>query len=142
LHNRNSGRTLRKDRLEVGGHRRSLAIGEEYAKRLLALIKNPNQKEIAEKLVWAYPSHDFAVDFDEALAIGLPVVRLDRAQDDALIDGLREVMHHEITFYGFIDRPSGRKAPKSAASKAKKATPKGKPVQPAALVAGTQRLAS
>jgi hypothetical protein len=128
------------DPLEVGGHRRSLAIGEEYAKRLLTLVKNPNHKAIVEKLVWSYPSHDFAVDFDEALELGLPVKHLDGAQDDALIDGLREVMSHEITFYGFVERPKASTRPqKRSAPKVKKTTAK-RPVQSAGIAG--ERLAS
>lgn len=52
------------DPLEMGEHRRSLAIGEEYATRLLNLTRNPNVDKIVEKLVWQYPSHN---DWDSLL---------------------------------------------------------------------------
>ena len=108
------------DPLEVGGHRRSLAIGEEYAKRLLGIVKNPNQKSIIQKLVWEYPSHDFAIDYDEALELGLPVKRLDLAQDALLVEAVLEVMKHEVPFYGFVPQPKPK--PKAAAKKAAKPT--------------------
>jgi hypothetical protein len=36
------------DPLEIGAYKRALAVGEEYAARLLALTKNPRRKEIVE----------------------------------------------------------------------------------------------
>lgn len=117
------------DPLEVGGHRRSLAIGEEYANRLLKITKNPNLKAIVKKLVWEYPSHDFAVDYDEALELGLPVQRLEKSQDDILIDGLREVMRHDIPYYGFVQQPQSKPKKATAKRPTSKASAKRKPVQ-------------
>ncbi|MGO4883479.1 MAG: SDH family Clp fold serine proteinase [Bryobacteraceae bacterium] len=109
------------DPLEVGGHRRSLAVGEEYAKRLLALVKNPNGERIAEQLVWKYPSHDFILDNDEALDLGLPVKHLDRATDITLVRALKELINYGIPFYGFVpERHSpnkNEKEPKAAQRK-------------------------
>jgi hypothetical protein len=94
------------DPLEVGGHRRALAIGEEYAKRLLSRVGNSNCEEIVEKLVWKYPSHDFIVDIDEALEIGLPVATLPREQEKKLIKAIMEVQSNERSFYGFVSPKS------------------------------------
>jgi hypothetical protein len=105
------------DPLEMGEHRRSLAIGEEYASRLLALTKNPNADKIVEKLVWEYPSHDFAVDYDEAKELKLPVQHMDAGQENALLDILLELQGYEISFCGFIPRTKGavrRAAPQQA----------------------------
>ena len=92
------------DPLEVGGHRRSLAIGEEYAKRLLRQAKNPNYKEIAERLVWGYPSHDFVVDRDEAKEIGLPVEELDAQLDKQLTENIRELGKNGLPYNGIIGK--------------------------------------
>jgi hypothetical protein len=125
------------DPLEVGGHRRSLAVGEEYANKLLSLMKNPNKKAIVQRLVWQYPSHDFVVDYDEALELGLPVQRLDRRQDDMLIDGLKEVVKHEVpSFYGFVPGAQAHRKSRKQPPKANK-----KPVQAVPAAVG-QRVAS
>jgi hypothetical protein len=85
------------DPIEMGGNRRALAIGEEYANRMLELVGNPKSKEIIKKMVWDYPSHDFHIDFDEAEEVGLPVAKLSEAQDvqitEAIINLRREYYH-------------------------------------------------
>jgi len=102
------------DPLEVGGHRRALAIGEEYSIRLLKLVGNPHWQTIVEKLVWKYPSHDFAIDIDEALDLNLPVSALPREQDKALVNAIMELEQNEICLHGFVtDPPKQPNAPKS-----------------------------
>ncbi len=105
------------DPLEMGGHARALSIGEEYAKRLLALAGNPAADSIVEKLVWAYPSHDFGIDFDEAKDLKLPVELLDRDQDERLTAAILELLDDGITFNGFVGNPaaalSNAKVPKA-----------------------------
>jgi len=106
------------DPLEVGGHRRSLAIGEEYATRLLKLVKNPHWESIVEKLVWKYPSHDFAIDIEEALELNLPVTALPRDQDKALVNVIMELEEDETCLYGFI--PASPNQPNVPASPKRK----------------------
>ncbi|WP_428107712.1 SDH family Clp fold serine proteinase [Candidatus Binatus sp.] len=89
------------DPLEVGGHRRALAVGEEYAKRLLKLVGNPAAASIVNRLVWQYPSHEFGIDFDEAAELKLPVKELDRRQDERLSTAIMELVDAGITFNGF-----------------------------------------
>jgi hypothetical protein len=116
----------------MGEHRRSLAIGEEYAKRLLRLTKNANVDKIVEKLVWQYPSHSFAIDYDEAKELKLPVERLDAADENNLLEILTELQDYEIAIHGFLTRrtskparaakpagrtPTSRKKPKSVPPK-------------------------
>jgi hypothetical protein len=101
------------DPLEVGGHRRALAVGEEYAKRLLKLVGNPVAASIVNRLVWQYPSHEFGIDFDEATELKLPVKELDRGQDERLSTAIMELVNEGITFSGFAGPP------KSATRKAK-----------------------
>jgi hypothetical protein len=88
--------------LEVGGHRRALSVGEEYAKRLLALAGTVGAESIVERLVWKYPSHDFGIDFEEAQDLKLPVGLLDRSQDERLTAAILELEEDGITFNGFI----------------------------------------
>lgn len=104
------------DPLEIGGHRRALAIGEEYATRLLKLVNNPNYQTIAERLVWNYPAHNFVLDFEECRELGLPVELLDRSLDQQLTDALNELLKHGITYHGFATKPDANRVapPKSA----------------------------
>lgn len=90
------------DALEMGGHRRALAIGEEYAKRLLSLVGNAKQREIVEQLVWKYPSHDFCIDIGEAEGLELPVKKLSTEQEELFINALMEVIPYERHYRGFV----------------------------------------
>jgi hypothetical protein len=90
------------DPIEMGGYRRAIAIGEEYARRMLALTRNPHAEDIIEKTVWGYPSHDFCIDYGEALELGLPVEHLDRNQDRRLVAALQEM---ERDYHGFVPAP-------------------------------------
>lgn len=87
------------DPIEMGGNRRALAIGEEYAKRMLALVGNPNPREIVRRMVWDYPSHDFHVDFEEAEEVGLPVERLPESQDIRLTAAIFDLDKED--YHGF-----------------------------------------
>ncbi len=87
--------------LEIGEHRRLLAIGEEYAKRLLDLTKNSRQKEIVAALVSKYPSHSFVIDAGEAREIGLPVHRLDAKDEQMFLEALSCIRDNEDSFHGF-----------------------------------------
>ncbi|MGE5647938.1 MAG: SDH family Clp fold serine proteinase [Acidobacteriota bacterium] len=112
------------DPLEVGGHRRALAIGEEYASRLLRLVGNQHGNSIVEKLVWKYPSHDFVVDIDEARELNLPVSALPPDQDNLLTDAIMEIEEDEVCFYGFAhtkpQTPDGATKPPKAVNGARK----------------------
>jgi hypothetical protein len=88
------------DPLEVGEHRRALAIGEEYAERMLALTGNSNAKEIIKRVVWEYPSHDFSIDFEEAQEIKLPVYRLSETEDRQLTEAIMQ-LGKDDTYHGF-----------------------------------------
>jgi hypothetical protein len=92
------------DPIEMGGNRRALAIGEEYAKRMLALVGNPNPREIVRRMVWEYPSHDFHVDFEEAEEVGLPVERLPESQDIRLTAAIFDLDKED--YHGFAPPPA------------------------------------
>jgi hypothetical protein len=98
------------DPIKMGGYRRAIAIGEEYAKRMLALTGNPKAPEIVQKMVWEYPSHDFCIDFEEARVLGLPVERLPEAQDHKISAALLMVGRGD--YHGFVSHESSP-APKS-----------------------------
>jgi hypothetical protein len=74
------------DPVEMGEYRRAIAMGEDYAKRMLMLTGNPRGFDIVQQLVWGYASHDFCIDADEASGLGLPVEMLDPQQDKVLTD--------------------------------------------------------
>jgi Serine dehydrogenase proteinase len=96
------------DPSKIGSYRRSLAIGEEYAKRLLKLRKHPKWEELAETLVWKYPSHDFTIDREEALGIGLPVQPLDNKQEDSFIEIISAMLQSGEPTYAFAKKPVQR----------------------------------
>ena len=95
------------DPIKMGGYRRAIAIGEEYAKRMLALTGNPHATQIVQTMVWEYPSHDFAIEFEEARDLGLPVERLSEAQDQSLTAGILGVGKDH--YHGFVP-PQSRTA--------------------------------
>lgn len=107
------------DPSKIGGYRRSLAVAEEYAKRLLNARRVVNGDAIAEKLVWKYPSHDFIIDRAEAREqLGLPVVNLDVRQDDAFVEIVRNVVRNGESIYAFAKADEKtRKAKRRGASK-------------------------
>lgn len=87
------------DPIQMGGYRRAIAIGEEYAKRMLALTGNPNAHQIIRSAVWGYPSHDFCIDLEEAQTLGLPVELLPADQDRRLTAALLSI--DEDSYHGF-----------------------------------------
>ena len=114
------------DPIEMGEHRRLLAIGEQYATRLLDMVNNQNRGAIVEKLVWKYASHDFAINRAEAKALHLPVEPMDAKQEDQLLNVLTEFREYELSYCGFIpalrlpkSRQVSRKKPPKSMSTAK-----------------------
>lgn len=100
------------DPLTMGEHRRVLAIGEEYGKRLLERDDDPQRAaDIIHRLVWEYPSHEFVIDIQEAQAIRLPVEPLDVEQEKRLIASISELGSHDLSFAGFVPDDSGGKTP-------------------------------
>jgi hypothetical protein len=123
------------DPLEIGEHKRSLAIGEEYAIRLLALTKNPRQREIVKALVSKYPSHSFVIDADEARDLGLPVRRLEHAQEQMFLEALNGIRENEESVYGFSKEPTKKSAtPRKRKASGVKRPPASEPA-PAAIAA-------
>lgn len=104
------------DPIKMGGYRRAIAIGEEYAERMLALVGNPQATKIIRQIVWDYPSHDFSIDFEEAKSLGLPVEQMPEAQDQKLSEAVLNVGRDD--YHGF--------APSHAADKATKSVRKGR----------------
>jgi len=91
------------DPIEMGSNRRAVAIGEEYARRMLALTDNDNAAKIVKRLVWGYPSHAFCIDFEEAKSIGLPVERLPEQLDQKLSDAIFDLERDD--YHGFAQAP-------------------------------------
>ena len=113
------------DPLIMGEHRRDLAVGEQYAKRLLMSTGNAHVDDIVHRLVWDYPSHEFDIDFEEAKTLQLPVEQLPVKQADSLVDLIMELGHHDISYTGFVSSvaakphavPRKRKLPVGEGSK-------------------------
>lgn len=115
------------DPLEIGEYKRALAIGGEYADRLLAMTKNPKAKAITEALLLKYPSHNFAIDRAEARSLGLPAHALDERQEGLFLSAISSILQTGESVYGFRKvLPPPRKP---ATRRAKK-----KPARPAAVL--------
>ncbi len=110
------------DPARLGSYRRALAEGEEYAKRLLNRRFGEDAPEVAEKLVWDYPAHDFVIDYEEATAIALPVQRLPIGQEKALISAILGLMDYEAPYVGFATKRTPRKG-KATKTKAPRRLP-------------------
>jgi len=82
-----------------------LAEAEEYAKRLLNSVNNEDADDVVQQLVWDYPSHNFVIDRDEALEIGLPVKRMDVLEEKLLTKAILGLGEDETSFYGFVAKP-------------------------------------
>ena len=82
--------------------------------------------ELAEHLVWDYPSHDFVIDREEAAELKLPVQALPITQERQLINSLIGLMKDGMPYLGFakpLAKPSvakkgGKKKLPSAAATA------------------------
>lgn len=115
------------DPSKIGSFKRSLAEGEEYAKRLLKLRKPPytNPDKIATNLVWKYPAHDFVIDRAEATDLGLPVAHLSEADDDMFFDVLMTIYDYGESIYEFTKanpvKAKSKAGPKKRVSSAKSA---------------------
>jgi len=90
------------DPSKLGSYRRMLAEGEEYAKRLLNSVNNESADNLVQQLVWEYPSHNFVIDYDEAKEIGLPVKRMDLAEEKSLIRVILGLQADDISCTGFV----------------------------------------
>ena len=69
---------------ELGRNSRYLAEIEEYAIRAMSrggYQDDKKAREVARRLVWEYPSHDFFIDLQEAQDIGLNAVSLAEPQE-------------------------------------------------------------
>lgn len=121
------------DPIEMGEHRRSLAIGEEYANRLLDVVKNPHRERIVEKLVWKYPSHDFSIDRDEAHDLGIPAEKMNDKDEDLLLNALMELKEYGVSYCGFAPTlPAAKKRTAKKQPPKSVSTGKAKPAATAA----------
>jgi len=105
------------DPLEIGEYKRALAIGGEYADRLLAMTKNPRATAISEALLSKYPSHGFVIDRNEARSLGLPVHALEETQENLFLTAVMSILTTGESLYGFRKVPPSpprRRAPKPA----------------------------
>jgi hypothetical protein len=128
------------DPSKVGGYRRSLAVAEEYSKRILKQRKHPDAEGLTQKLVWQYPSHDFVIDYEEVKALGLPVKRLDLAQEELLLDSISGILGYGGSAYGFVETTKPRRSrPTKRAAKSRKSP---MPVSPPKLKAVKGRTAA
>jgi hypothetical protein len=79
---------------KLGEYSRALSVGTEYGERLLrrySKIPEAEQERLLERLVHGYPSHEYIIDYHEALELGLPV-KLFADKERELADRLLKVV--------------------------------------------------
>ncbi|HEV7643313.1 MAG TPA: hypothetical protein VGO50_05155 [Pyrinomonadaceae bacterium] len=106
------------DPSKIGGFRRNLAEGEEYAKRLLALTGSAHAQAVTD-LVWKYPAHDFVIDRAEATSLGLPVIHLDESEDDDFFEIIMSIYEYGESIYEFTKPTTAKAAIKKRVSRTK-----------------------
>jgi hypothetical protein len=75
------------DPSKLGEHSRALLISTEYGDRLLKLVTDwddDRRRTLLHRLVYEYPSHGFAIGYDELASMGLPVERFGLEEADAV----------------------------------------------------------
>lgn len=75
---------------KLGEYSRALSIGMEYGERLLrrySKIPLEQQERLLERLVHGYPSHEYNINYSEAMELGLPV-KLFADTERGLVDKL------------------------------------------------------
>jgi hypothetical protein len=126
------------DPSKIGHYRQSLAVAEEYAKRLLRLGRSPHAEKVAEALVWKYPSHDFIIDRIEAREMGLPVVNLSEAEDDQFYEIIANIYQYGESIYEFTKSTQKPAASTGQKQKSKpKRVPASKPATNGAVKSAT-----
>lgn len=90
--------------LDLGEYSRILAVGQEYGRRVMSRYSYRNKTEdevnnILQRIIWAYPSHGFVIDYDEAKELGLNVTLLDE-QDEADASKLVALVEELVGFIG------------------------------------------
>lgn len=86
--------------LDLGEYRRTLAIGEEYSRRVMERYSykgkdSENINRIIQRIVWSYPSHRFVIDYEEAKELGLNVHLLNEEDSKAtkqIVDSVDELV--------------------------------------------------
>jgi hypothetical protein len=82
---------------KLGEYSRALSVGTEYGERLLrrySKIPEIKREQLLERLVHGYPSHEYIIDYNEAVELGLPVTLFaDEERDlaDCLLQALPAV---------------------------------------------------
>ena len=81
----------------VGGQARALSISKEYAERLISVYspvaERINIDDLLQQLVYEYPSHSFAISFEEAAVLGLPA-RLFSDEEQSELDSIVSLLDH------------------------------------------------
>lgn len=83
---------------ELGEARRYLAVSEEYTVRAMKRWSYPELPEdeirhIVSRLVWEYPSHGFAIDYEEAQLLGLTRVHVLDPDSDNICDEILSLVN-------------------------------------------------
>ena len=80
--------------MKLGSDFRNLDVALQYGRRLEAISENP-RKETIKRLVTAYPSHNFVIDFTETCSL---FKNVEMASDDfrVLIQNVSQHFHTDV----------------------------------------------
>lgn len=93
---------------KLGEYSRALAVGTEYGQRLLrrySKIPEDRQDQLLERLVHGYPSHDYIIDYQEAVELGLPV-KLFTDSERAVAERLLRAVSAAGNEVGIVEPPA------------------------------------
>ncbi len=89
---------------KLGQYNRELSVAIEYGTRLLTRYGSRNRKEagqLAEKLVYGYPSHEYIIDYKELQDLGLQVELFEQQTERPAAKQL--ISHTERDFVTFVE---------------------------------------
>jgi len=110
------------DPKRIGEYARALDIGRQYAMLVLTRMMKwgtENATATVQKLVLGYPSHDFVIDYEETLELGLPSVLPDDSITDSVEDLREQIIKYNVSSVDLIE-------PESPSNSLPNENPKGK----------------
>ena len=80
---------------KVGEYSRALTIGMDYGERLLrrySVFDEGQRREVLNRLVYSYPSHDYVIDYNELDDLGFDVELFEDYKQDQAVENLRQLI--------------------------------------------------
>jgi len=110
---------------KLGEYSRALSVATEYGERLLrrySKVLEKDQDVLLERLIYGYPSHDYIIDYQEALELGLPVKLFEETERPLVDQLLNSILKANDDVYLAEPRSEIEQAEKVIASDVEKGT--------------------